>query len=527
MEELNIYLQHYRSLKSEAKGQAEEAYQMLQLIEPSFDALIARVHLIRSAQSSICIQTFAWADDQSGRLLFQELLEAAKRGVKVRAITDGWTSVEHSSFLSEMAHAHENIETRTFNVPADTLEPSPLQLAFDIAQRPEKINQRSHNKLFCVDGIVGLIGGRNIQNAYFATKDALLFRDRDLLIVGEVVKDMEHAFDTFWQHSFSEPTEQLSDSEIEERRKDDEDLDDSGFVESVERGLAGLITEIDARLSDAMLVESISYFSDIPDTDPKAVNHTAEVIGDCVSQAKFEVLFQSPYFVLDDFMKENIRAARSENEELQIKVSTNSLGASDTPLAYAFSFRERLDYLRELRLQLFEFKPCPADTERLLGSTIHCDTDTKICCHSKVIVVDQEIVWLGSANLDPRSARLNTENGVLIKSKKFAKLLVESLESDFCSRNSWTIGLRPKSTTFEPLWGLVKEIGWDKLISEEAFESVTAFSLIEGKEVVPFYHRDFHQNYEDVGCFPEVDDELLELKTRLAPLYPEALKRWV
>lgn len=50
-------------------------------ISSGYDALLLRVHLIRQARSSIAIQTFIWTNDECGRLLICELIEAARRGV--------------------------------------------------------------------------------------------------------------------------------------------------------------------------------------------------------------------------------------------------------------------------------------------------------------------------------------------------------------------------------------------------------------------------------------------------------------
>lgn len=63
-----------------------EAFNRVGLLSNGYDALLLRVHLIRQAQTAIEVQTFIWSNDECGRLIMFELLEAARRGVKVRII---------------------------------------------------------------------------------------------------------------------------------------------------------------------------------------------------------------------------------------------------------------------------------------------------------------------------------------------------------------------------------------------------------------------------------------------------------
>ncbi|MGH8649160.1 MAG: phospholipase D-like domain-containing protein, partial [Burkholderiales bacterium] len=61
--------------------------------------------------------------------------------------------------------------------------------------------------------------------------------------------------------------------------------------------------------------------------------------------------------------------------------------------------------------------------------------------HAKVIIYDRRIVWIGSANSDPRSRRLNTEVGFLIESNELAERVLKGLQSDFSPRHSWRLTL--------------------------------------------------------------------------------------
>jgi putative cardiolipin synthase len=65
--------------------------------------------------------------------------------------------------------------------------------------------------------------------------------------------------------------------------------------------------------------------------------------------------------------------------------------------------------------------------------------DKKLGLHAKVMVVDSEKVLIGSANLDPRSLRLNTEIGLVINSPAFARQVLEAFSLDFSKRNAWSL----------------------------------------------------------------------------------------
>jgi putative cardiolipin synthase len=77
----------------------------------------------------------------------------------------------------------------------------------------------------------------------------------------------------------------------------------------------------------------------------------------------------------------------------------------------------------------------------------HGSTDSAL--HAKVIVYDRKVVWVGSANSDPRSRRLNTEAGLLIESEDLAQRVLKGLEQDFSPQHSWRLTLEPGSHTGE------------------------------------------------------------------------------
>jgi phosphatidylserine/phosphatidylglycerophosphate/cardiolipin synthase-like enzyme len=56
---------------------------------------------------------------------------------------------------------------------------------------------------------------------------------------------------------------------------------------------------------------------------------------------------------------------------------------------------------------------------------------------AKSMVIDDETIFIGTFNLDPRSTNLNTEVGVLIDNRELARQLTASIERDIQPENSW------------------------------------------------------------------------------------------
>lgn len=55
--------------------------------------------------------------------------------------------------------------------------------------------------------------------------------------------------------------------------------------------------------------------------------------------------------------------------------------------------------------------------------------------HAKSMVIDGKTIFIGTFNLDPRSANLNTEVGVLIESEALARNLTAAIERDMHPEN--------------------------------------------------------------------------------------------
>ena len=147
------------------------------LLNDAEAALVARVHLIRAARHSIDLQTFIFADDDVGVLLLGELLAAARRGVRVRVLSDQLFSLDNRRFLARLAQEHVNFDFRLYNPTFNEAKTAPLEFAAGILCCFFRFNQRSHNKLLLVDERFAIVGGRNIEERYFDFGDEYNYHD--------------------------------------------------------------------------------------------------------------------------------------------------------------------------------------------------------------------------------------------------------------------------------------------------------------------------------------------------------------
>ncbi len=181
------------------------------ILDDAPNALLLRVHLIRSAQHSIDLQTYIFDEDDAAQLILDELQAAAFRGVKVRILVDQLAALRRVETFAALASLHANLELRVYNPVLDRARLSLPMYAVAAVCCWRQLNQRMHNKLLVVDDTLGITGGRNYQNDYYDWGEDYNFRDRDVMVAGPVVHDMTTNFDAFWQSPRSVPAAQLGD----------------------------------------------------------------------------------------------------------------------------------------------------------------------------------------------------------------------------------------------------------------------------------------------------------------------------
>lgn len=391
------------------------------LLSDNEDAFTARFTLASIAEKTLDVQYYIIHNDASGQYLAYALLAAADRGVHVRILVDDINLGGSDSSL-KMLGQHENIEIRIFNPLLNRHWFRRLELVLNL----NRAGRRMHNKTFIVDNSTAIVGGRNIGDEYFDARHSLNFVDLDLLTIGNIVNDISNSFNDYWCSHWASPVETLSKTSvvkkqlihIRQRLKDKwhraknteyfHSIKYSDFTQSI----------INKKLP--FIWANATLFYDPPEklceSETDKIVHFGPQLMPFFEQSKNEILIVSPYFVpgktgLDWFINKN-------RQGVNIKILTNSLEATDVPVVHA-GYKKYRQQLVDAGIHLFELK---TKTKNLLSKTRRMiKGEPKTSLHAKYMVADQHYVFIGSANLDPRSALLNTEIGILIDSEELAQ----------------------------------------------------------------------------------------------------------
>jgi putative cardiolipin synthase len=136
-----------------------------------------------------------------------------------------------------------------------------------------------------------------------------------------------------------------------------------------------------------------------------------------VWQAKEDLVLTSPYMIPGELGMQSFD--NLHKHKVKVTVITNSLAATDEPLVHTGYSRYR-ERMLKVGVDLYELSPTRTQhTKRLgmFGSSLGR-------LHAKTAVIDKKIIFIGSMNLDPRSASTNTEFGMFIESRPLAKELL-------------------------------------------------------------------------------------------------------
>jgi cardiolipin synthase C len=548
----------YRRLVAEARSTStpQTPVHYVNVLERGEDSLLLRVHLIRAAQKSIDIQTFIWAEDDAGWLVLDELIAAARRGVRVRLLVDQLFSLDDIEWLSRIATAHANLELKLYNPTFDEAVTQPLEFAAGILCCFTRFNQRMHNKLFLVDGEIGIAGGRNYEDRYFDWDQEFDYRDRDVLVLGPVAgREMQESFDQFWAHRRAVPLTRLNDVNrrivADAGRKEVPSPPSDIDWERVESLRARAMDQGYIRalfIDDALRAGHVEYFSDAPDKsgDPGAADGNqalTEHVAELLRSAGREVVFETPYLVLSKRARGIFRDLYTRQPRVPVIVSTNSLAATDAFYVYALSHKYKKRYLKRYGFQIHEFKPFPGDAadfireyEKLSGGgnvgeyqrygrTPLKRGGVRLGLHAKSLVIDGTVSLIGSHNFDPRSDDYNTESGFIIHDVAVATRVRAAVLRNIEPQNAWVIARRERASQL--LWRINNAISDFStalpLFDFWPFRYASSFELKPGCEPLPPSDPRFYECYEDVGDFPEVDLPLKTIYTRMVTAFGAGL----
>ena len=399
-------------------------------------ALDWRLRAIDSATESIAFQTFLWEIDVVGMAIEDHLLKAADRGVRVRILIDD-TFLLGDNAASEALRTHPNIDYRIYNPFKRRTNSFATRQILNLAEF-HRLDHRMHNKVMVVDNQVAIVGGRNIADEYFGLHEFANFRDMELLVGGAVVQEISDGFDLYWNNEWSFPVDILNASS-----KPDPDLN------SLPRG-SGLDEDLHREESDetrlqmwGMIVERAiagqpRVLLDIPPVGSPASHAPVQLSTDIVNlvdSATSEIRIVSAYLIPTAEFESAIE--RAEMRGVEVYILTNSIRSNNHITAHS-AYRKHIRTLLENGTNLHEVKVDAKDRETYMQSPME---DKSLALHAKLMIVDKEKVFIGSANFDPRSLRINTETGLLVHSEELALQVHDAVSVDFLPRNSWQLGI--------------------------------------------------------------------------------------
>ncbi len=394
-------------------------------------AFASRALLINEAQRSLDVQYYIWHDDISGTMLLELLRRAADRGVRVRLLLDDNGVAGLDATLASL-DASPNVEVRLYN-PFVQRTFRPLGYLTDF----RRLNHRMHNKSLTADGVVSIVGGRNVGDEYFGAAEEVNFSDLDLLAVGAVVGKVASIFDQYWNSASAYPltlvvheqpgdTAAMLSARVGELggepavRAYAQALESTTVVRDLLAGSVPFEWTVAKVLADDP-AKTLARHG--PDKDLTLASRLVDVIGE--PSAQFDVV--SPYFVPGASGTEAFGELAKRG--VKIRVLTNSLAATDVSAVHA-GYAKRRSALLESGVRLYELKPdADAVTARITGSLLHRLGGSGASLHAKTFAVDGKRAFVGSFNFDPRSAALNTEMGFVVDSPALAQAIHQAFET--------------------------------------------------------------------------------------------------
>lgn len=413
------------------------------LLDSPLDALSSRLWLAEKAEKTLDIQYYIFRADSTGKLVVSALLAAADRGVRVRVLLDDIYTTEHEANLLAL-DSHPNIEIRLYNA-FQYRGGSPFTRLYEFFAKDGKPNRRMHNKLFVADNQIAITGGRNIGDEYFQAGHKLSFVDLDVLASGPIVSELSNSFDAYWNSDAVVPVRAIpgfknARTRLPVLRQTLQDHAQTLISTEYGQSLSGLPLRTRLDSGTASWLAAVSHAVVDPPEKVEGDSHVSEtLVGQMFGlklDPKRELILISPYFVPGKMGTQWLQYLRGQG--VQVRILTNSLAANDVPLVHAGYARYRMPLLKS-GAEIHELKAVPnraTSRPKTLSSG-----SSRASLHAKSFVFDRESVFIGSFNFDPRSALLNTELGLVIRSPELAQQVAELAETAMQPVNSYALSL--------------------------------------------------------------------------------------
>ena len=409
------------------------------------EAFGARIALMRAAERTLDLQYYIWHPDLTGHMMLAEALAAADRGVRVRLLVDD-NGIGGLDPLLAAVDTHPRIEVRIFN-PFPTRRAKWIGFITDFS----RVNRRMHNKSLTADGMVSIIGGRNIGDEYFDAQGPVTFADLDVVVAGSAASEIDSDFDRYWNSEAVWPAglvlrpppagalDRLRAAAVDAATRPEV----TAYRQAVRETLT--IAEIGPRIERRDWVRT-RLVSDDPAKATGRADRTSLLLarlGEVTERPSGQFDLISAYFVPTAVGTGMLTGLAKSG--VTVRVLTNSLQANDVAVVHAGYAKWRRALL-QAGVQLHELRPLEARgrgsaaAERSGSASGGLAGSSSASLHAKTFAIDGRQVFVGSFNFDPRSAELNTELGLLIDSELLAAEMRRVFNEDL-DRAAWTVTL--------------------------------------------------------------------------------------
>lgn len=276
------------------------------------------------------------------------------------------------------------------------------------------------------------------------------FADLDLLAVGPIVRDISVSFDEYWNSEWAipigafldrQPTQQDLEEKWKDLQKRNAEAKDSDYARAIRQ--TNLIQELEKgkfflKWAVGQVVSDRSgKIASVEKSDPSL--YLGPQLLPVLEATQEELILISPYFVPGRDGVKILEKLRKRGAA--VKILTNSLAATDVTAVHSGYARYREDLVK-LGVELYEMRPTPGKTRKMEGEKF-LGGSSRGSLHAKAFIFDRQAIFVGSKNLDPRSAYLNTEIGLVVQSPELARQLAALFEKTTLPRYAFRLHLRP------------------------------------------------------------------------------------
>jgi putative cardiolipin synthase len=438
------------------------------VLENGDASFTARVQALERADTSVRIQALIFTGDESGLYIADLLKRKKAQGLDVRVIVDAMSNPGPQTQWMYFDLKQNGIEVEGYETfYLQWLNELPVA-THDAPDEKTAPNKRYHEKMWIIDGEtdhgVAVVGGLNIANEYFRIDPqnvSRYWRDQDVIVKGDVVKDMVATFERNFAY-FLEVKESrgifntnlywdATRKTLEKTGKLDTKPETEERLNRSVRQLADRPLDLSYRNARCRFFQNRPRFGE---------TYIEQAYLKAIPGARREILIANAYFVPSSAFIEAVKDAARRC--VKVVILTNSPDTNDLPMLTIVG-RDLYDDILAVNDEPV-VGACRAGGVEIWewhGWRRGAAEQTEGTIHAKYAVFDRRLSIVGSYNMDPRSRTLNSESAIVFESGFLSRQLADMYyqnDLDF-SRRITMEDTREFSDPSDAIYRLEKELG--------------------------------------------------------------------